>query len=416
MKREILLAIGGVILGSVLGEVLAAVTNIHPVWLRITVDVLLGGLGLGIVWLATREVHRKRGAIQVFLPDWKGLREGDFYQDGAIQKKGFDQAESEARGIPDALDVGYNGMHESVSAQELLASMQEHYRKGSTYFIMTMSDKVENILPSFKAWHRQCVNSKAAEPILIVTVASAPGLADAENGVVRWYIRSQEESQDLANHLERYVQKAATFAITHTPGSCDSTYGAKGVELFCRYFDGEVPSDLKFYVTARTAKAAVQAFFSKCSAQPDDWPETGAVSTWPGVFVVGYGDMVRNTVTELIQSGYAGYIACTSTFTDPQWRPQQDLLKTTKAEIFTVRPRLRKGGDHFAENDRNVVFLFARKTLLRTLNFTAGNTDSKTFLAKWTSVAEEGSDALDQIYLQEGDIEVQLKVLYACEL
>jgi hypothetical protein len=416
MKREILLAIAGVILGAVFGEVLAAVTQIRPRELRIAVDILLAGVGLLVVWLATREVRSKGGPIQVFLPEWNGVREGDFYQDGAIQRKGFDQAEIEARRIPDVLGVQYNEMHEDKSAQEILKLMEKHYREGSSYFIMTMSSKVEDVLPSFKAWHRQCVNSKKTEPILIVTVASAPDLADAENGVVRWYIRSEEESQDLANWLERFVQKAATFAITHTAGNCDSTYGAKGVDLFCRYFDGKVPPDLKFYVTARTAKAAVQAFLAKCKGQPNDLPEATAATPWPGVFVVGYGDMVKNTVTELIEGGYAGYIACTSTFTDPQWRPSELLLNTSKAEIFTVRPRLRNADEHLPENNRNVVFFFARKTLLRTLRLTAGNIDPKTFLAKWTSATEEGPHALDQIYLKEGDIEVQLKVENARKL
>src|SRR5207248_833033 len=130
-----------------------------------------------------------------------------------------------------------------------------------------------------------------------------------------------------------------------------------------------------------------------------------------GIFVVGYGDMVKNTLTALIEGGYEGCIVCTSTLTDKQWQPAEEIMNKEKVKIFTVLPQLRRPHDHLIGDNRNVVFLFARKTLLRVVKLSAGRTDSKAFLEDWMSGKEDGPDELKQDYLKCGDTLVRLRIV-----
>ena len=269
---------------------------------------------------------------------------------------------------------------------------------------MTMSTKVEEIKDGFKEWHASFKWRKSRAPILIVTVASAPHLADAKNGIVRWYIRSEEESEKLADHLNCLgYKRAAAFGVTDHDGTHNSTYGIGGITKFreeFEQFNGTVPDEMCFYVTAKTASAQVKRFFS--SYRKDEKL---------GIFVVGYGEMVKNTITELISGGYEGCIVCTSTLTDKQWQPPKHLMD--KANIFTVLPRLKNHGDHFSVKDHYVVFFFARKTLLRVLKLTAKTTNAKIFLESWMNGLEEGPEELNQEYLKCGDILVRLRTVNA---
>ena len=363
--------------------------------------------GGGVTWLITWFIKRKSkysevqiGPIQVFLPQWVGETDDDFYQDGVTQMEGFAQGESEARVIHQPLKVDYNPMYENSSGAQLLQCMQKLYEeRHSMYFIMTMSSKVEEISAGFKAWHNQCVSANKAPPVLIATVASAPELADVKNGIVRWYIRSDEESRDLANKLDKLgFASAAAFCITRTPGMCDDRYGKEGFQKFCEYFDGKVLPGFCFYVTAKTVKAHVKNFLDKI-------PETEKC----GVFVIGYGDMVKNTLTELITGGYNGCIVCTSTLTDPHWQPPANVLVMAQAQstqIFTVLPA---PIDHWVGKNRNVVFLFARKTLMRVLKLTAGQTKTQAFLNKW--LEKDPEETLKQTPQIDGDIEVKVRIV-----
>jgi hypothetical protein len=411
------------LVGGAIGYLLTYVADISAQW---KLPVVLGAAAVGTFanWFADRksrketliESPKKRsitadsprtaiGPIQVFLPDRDRKSEGDFYQDGATQWDGFRQAQKEARGMHDALDVEYQSMLIESGRNEVLRKMQELYtEKGSRFFVMTMSSKLEEIRDGFKAWHTQCTVEGMSAPILVATVASAPGLADAGKGMVRWYVRSEEESHLLADYLDKLgVNCAGAFCITDTPGVADNAYGTEGLKHFRTWFAGNVREDLQFHVTARNARAQVQQFFSKC--EPGECP---------GVFVIGYGDMIKNTVTELIAGGYQGCIVCTSTLTDPQWQPEEPWDPRT-LRIVTVRPRLANTNERLEGLNRNVVFFFARKTLLRVLNLTAKSTDAKTFLRNWKDRQGEDPHALNQEYLANGDILVHLRTVEADE-
>ncbi len=203
MKKDIALLVVGAILGVLAGEMLALVASIHLLWLRIVFDSSLA-VSLGVLaffWSTNQD--GKHGAIQVFLPKWDdSALKGDFYQDGRVQYEGFKQADiHDGANISSRLEVKYQPLYEYSTAKEILDLMEQLYKEGSTYFVMTMSGKAGLILDGFKQWHNQIVGTgrnrekrNKLAPVLIVTVASAPGLADAENGIVRWYIRSEERA------------------------------------------------------------------------------------------------------------------------------------------------------------------------------------------------------------------------------
>jgi ABC-type branched-subunit amino acid transport system substrate-binding protein len=353
-----------------------------PEWTHI---IAIFGMFLFGLWFVLLDQQGKNGPVQVYLPLWDQTISGDFYQDGYIQRLGFDQAIKEAAREGIATNVNFNKMHQDNTCQTTLDEMKDQYRKGSRIFVMTMSGKVQEISEGFKKWHNSftTARSKRRAPILIVTVASAPNLADVKSGIVRWYIRSEEESRLLADYLRICGYTcAAAFGVTHTDGTTDSAYGREGVKQFCEEFQdigGTVQPNMRFFTTAKSAKNEVAKFLTRLNH-----------GCRTGIFVVGYGDMVKNTLQELIGGGYEGCIVCTSTLTDRQWQPSESGWNKDRLKIFTITPRLSNPTDNLTGNDRNVVFFFAKKTLLRVLKMTARNLNTTTFLDKWT----DGIDAM----------------------
>jgi len=195
---------------------------------------LIGGFCFKIYSFFQKPLPRDP-SICVFLPDSTHSSDGAFYQDGAVQKKGFDSALLDAEQLPNRLKVVFHEMKRDDPPDQLLKTMQELYDKdGATFFIMTMSGKVLGVRDHFKNWHNECVRQGRREPILIATVASAPDIADASSGILRWYVRSEEESSLLAEYLrwKEAVDRVAVFFITRTAGLSDDAYGRRGMEVF----------------------------------------------------------------------------------------------------------------------------------------------------------------------------------------
>jgi hypothetical protein len=344
--------------------------------------------------------------IQVFLPDWERPTDGAFYQDGLVQERGFVKAVQDADSIPNKLPVSYQRMYHTDSAETLLGSMKRLYtEQGSTFFVMTMSTKVEAVRKGFIAWHRECVCEGKPAPVLIATVASAPDLADISGGVVRWYVRSEEESSLLAEyvHWKLGVSHAVVFYITRNAGQADDSYGQRGMEVFRNRFLALGGATAEAHsVTAATAKSEVEHFLTTFKTNaPDATREVAA-------FVVGYGEMVKATVHELILQGFQGPIVCASTLTEPDWQPADC---SADHRMFTVLPRLKGVDGRLDSADRNVVFFFAKLSLRRVLEWTAEDPDPRKFLERWPRGAKESP--LDEEYLANGDIIVNLEAVEA---
>jgi hypothetical protein len=363
------------------------------------------GMFLSLLYgLAVQFISLTAITVQVFLPNPDRGDDGAFYQDGAVQKKGFDKALDEAEKIPGKLKVEFNFMKRDDTPEIIMAAMKESYEKrGGTFFVMTMSTKIGAIRAHFERWHDDCVRRGKREPVLIATVASAPDLPNAASGIVRWYIRSDEESALLAEFMrwKLGVTHVAIFSICRNAGVADDTYGRRGMEVFRDRFEALGGSDLKVYnVNATSANGEVTKFLAET-----DWRQFESTNE-VGVFVVGFGDMVRNTLAELIASKFAGPIVCASTLSEPEWQPKDT---TADARLFTVLPRFAKPHAKFHGYDRNMVFYFSKNTLLRVLEMTASDPASSTFIERWKH--GERDPQLDQEYLANGDTIVQLDVV-----
>lgn len=345
-------------------------------------------------------------SIRVFLPDWQTNSDDAFYQDGRVQKRGFDQAIEDTSRLAHKLNVQFEPMSKEETPAQLLKRMKELYENGTTFFVMTMSAKVQALQESFGDWHKECKDKKLPTPILVTTVASAPSLADRSVGILRWYIRSDEESSLLAEYMrwKLAVTRVGVFYITRNSQQSDDPYGNRGMVLFRDRFIrlGGIGTDvIPLSVTAEIAQSRVQDFLDRY------YRNKLQNTTGVGVFVVGYGDMVKHTMTELITQGFKGPIVCTSTLTEPQWQPRDT---SADGRIFTVLPSLKDHEAKLQGDDRNVVFLFAKKTLHRLLELTQIGTDPKSFLDRWGTTPDV-EPPFDQEQLADGDIAVQLEVI-----
>jgi hypothetical protein len=345
-----------------------------------------------------KKEFRHKPSIAVFVPDEKRVLEGAFYQDGVVQRKGFESALLDAEQLPNKLEVSFYDMKRDDTPNQLLIEMKALYiKQGATYFIMTMSGKVIGLREHFKNWHAECVKQGKREPILIATVASAPNIADASNGILRWYVRSEEESSIIAAYLrwKMAIERAAVFFI-------DDAYGNKGMEVFRNRFKFSLGglSIEPFPMNTGDAKREVKRFLDNYHNNTDHNIDR------TGVFVVGYGEMVRETLNELVAQGFEGPIGCASTLTEPDWQPN-NLIADNR--IVTVLPRLLDPQAKLCGNDRNIVYFFAKETLHRVLALTANDSDSRTFIERWKR-DDNIKSRLEQECLANGDIIVQLDV------
>ena len=364
----------------------------------------------GGIWYAAR-AKPQPASIVVFAPDWRKAADGSFYQDGVVQKRGFDKAELECEGVPNRLRVEYAPMNESDSAEVLLQEMKQFHARGAVFFVMTMSTKIESVRNGFIQWRSECSREGTRLPVLVTTVASAPNLADAANGIVRWYVRSEEESELVAEYLrwKKGIEHVCIFYITRTPGQSDNGYGRCGMEVFRDRFGALKPRELHepldiegHGVTADTAATEVTTFVRQYRSNGNQ--KTRSVA----VFVVGYGNMVSATVNALISQEFDGPIVCTSTLTEPEWQP---IDQSADNRIFTVLPRAQTSRQALEGNDRNVVFFFSKETLRRVLEWTAADPNPDSFLNRW--VHGKDSKRLSEEYLANGDIVVRLDIVDA---
>lgn len=349
--------------------------------------------------------------VQVFLPDWNPSASSPFYQDGVEQKDGFDQALNDVdEYLHGRLEAQFQRMQEGDNgSRDLLPKMKRLYmEQKATYFVVTMSAKITGVLEGFHRWHSECRDAGQRVPILIATVASAPGLADSDRGSVRWYVRSEEENSLLATCLawKHGVSRAGVFYVQHTPNRDNSVYGNRGREQFKSRFCSLVPGAIVDTVGVAGPDAAerVRQWLHDIEGLP--------LVTKTGAYIVGYGDMLKATLSNLIEGDFKGHIACVSTLTGSTWQPEN---RSLDHRIFTVRPRLKRQDDAITGDNRSVVFFFARETLRRVLEMTSQDPNALSFLARWkkgeNATRHDLDDALDQEHLVNGDVVIHLDVI-----
>jgi hypothetical protein len=324
--------------------------------------------------------------VAVFYPD-PSLK-GAPYEDGKVQLQGF---QSTSDDYPDARLETYRFPAENDNRSfkaELMPKIQDLYKNGYRIFIVTMSAASTGIKTAFKEWATQYKGNDDA-PILIATVASAPGIADAEAGIFRFYVRSQEEASELARYAawKDGLEKVGVFYV-------DDPYGEGGRDTFNHEFHLDLGRQTENYDVQKSGSNAsqrVREFMVRA--------QTARV----GAFVVGYDAMLRETVEDLVKSGFRGPILCSSTLTAPAWQPR---VNTDGHEIVTVVPH--RDGPH-AQAEDNVVFFFSRITLRRALQCASQSRTAREFTLHWQ---RQGNDngGIEAHHLVDGDAIIPMAV------
>lgn len=323
-------------------------------------------------------------------------------QDGIAQKQGFELAikEFDEENGPQ-VTIPRSFIYGTDTYQDVIKEMKNLYKEDNvSIYIVTMSGLVKPLRAMFKAW-RDSITDLDKQPVLIATVTSAPDIADIKNGILRFYIRSTEEADNLAKYA--YWKLGATDAGVFY---ISDTYGRWGAITFSNEFKrlgGNAPIC--------------------CEIMNDPKDSVNVISNWVRndnksnscALIVGYGDMLKRTIEELDNHHYKGTILCVSTITNEMWRPK---AVCPHAPLVTVVPERAQLPTPYPPEDYNVVLFFSKLTLLKALDCARNSKTTSEFIEHWQTntphpphnkdLAEE--NGLSVSYLSDGDVIIKLKV------
>lgn len=342
--------------------------------------------------------------IAVFHPKLNGNRAACL--DAQAQREGFDDAfETFDGGVNRSarhfVEYDFYEPDKERFAADTLARMQELYTKHDVrVFIITMSSAVQRIRSDFKAW-RDHIAVPGERPLLLCTVASTPGLADIESGILRYYVRTEEEAIGLARYARwaRDVESIAVLFVTKEVGKRNDIYGESNRAVFTEEFTtigGRIAAELEIDPDGHTADRQVRA----------------ALASLPparrGVYVAGYGTMFREALDALVQQRFNGVVFCTSTISEDDWRP----AGSDQLDLVTIEPTRRKSARPASGFERKVVRFMARQTLLRALECAKDSRTTADFLRYWQKNSEGGvADELEVEYIANGDTLIKVRPL-----
>src|SRR5262249_54562527 len=151
-------------------------------------------------------------------------------------------------------------------------------------------------------WRRQLAERDA--PILICAVASAPDIANRKDGIFRFYVRSEEEAQELSRFAawKLGLKRLGGFYVTDS-AERPNAYGYGGFTTVSHEFGRDLHGTVEPYpvlATGRNASAEVARFAA--NAQGAD----------VGALIIGYDTMLKETLKTLIASRFTGPILTTS--------------------------------------------------------------------------------------------------------
>ena len=362
---------------------------------------LIAALGLSWVKAAVGEVGLRRLKVAVFYPD--PSRPGPAYEDGAIQQSGFRTAYDEfTQRSALAQEPAWNPYllpqdNRNISLRDaLLPRIQQLHKEGYRVFILTMSAAAQDLRPVFESWRRQLPEREA--PILISTVASAPNIANRADGILRFYVRSEEEANELSRFAawKQGLKRLGVFYVTDS-AERPNAYGYGGFSTVLHEFGKDLHGTVEphpVFANGLNASAEVAKFVA--TAQNAD----------VGAFIIGYDTMLKETLKALIVSRFAGPILTTSTLTEPKWQPEDTSRDST---IYTAIPhRDEVEGRPAAES--GVVYLFSKLTLASTLKCASLSSDVRTFVDCWERDTSEASGLAGVTHLSNGDTVIPMVV------
>lgn len=302
--------------------------------------------------------------IAVFFPNPEHV--GSAYQDGKIQRDGFKAARetfarSANRDVATTFEVysfDNNNDNGEISRTEdrIISKMKDLYKSSSRtrIFIVTMSSISYKVKPLFISWRESL--PKIDRPVLIFTVASSPELAHSEVGVYRTYVRSEEETDVLADFAANTnLKNIGVFYITQNINKDDELYGSNSKKLFIKKFtNGNQDRKTHSFEILSNGSNADTAIAKFLDISND--PSSGAL-------VIGYGDMLSKTLQSLVARKFVGVILSTSTLSQNEWL---ESINFNDIRIAYAYPRFSESPPPPAEG--GVVSLFSKNTLLKALH------------------------------------------------
>lgn len=254
----------------------------------------------------------------------------------------------------------------------MTARFEELYDQGIRYFIVTMSDTVLQLTDgeSDSAWAQFSARHPIDPPVLIATVASAPlpvG-ADVSRGVIRNYIRSDDEVNQFAAYLDargRDLDTTELFVVY-----IKDRYGDKAIGLIRERIEPRV--EIIGIEAESPTQEARAAEFDKVVSDLNEKIGNNAL-----VILVGYGDMVVGMLDRLNNLAQRNpdridEVLVVSTLTEKTWQP--DFYKRAAGQtqdqfirrITTLAPFATGGADlpgKFKECEDGAVCQFSYMTL-----------------------------------------------------
>ena len=234
---------------------------------------------------------------------------------------------------------------------------------------------------------------------MVATVASAPNIANRENGIFRYFIRSTEESSVLANYIKSLnTTEVGVFFV-------DDEYGRRAKEILDSLLLGDGITIRPFLIglsdEETSIRTSVPAFIGRLTSGAN------AVAV-----IIGYGSMMKSMVENLEHpatgQGFSGKILSASTFTEESWRPSLDGVTD---RIRTVGP----GALDLNRSKRGVVYQFSYLTLMRALNCRNARGHEALWNC-WSGPSEVGADWARVEFTTDGDsVVTSLRLLKVAE-
>lgn len=346
--------------------------------------------------------------VAVLLPDKEtGLVADNAARQWAGFKLALEDNQVELEDLPEYVHHFSYPVQGREQKQALIDRLEGWYQGGKRVFIITMSGAVTAIKTEFIEWAES--KPEYDRPILVATVASAPGVADRKNGVFRHYIRSKDESNVLATYIEsQNINEVKVFYV-------NDKYGQEAWEIL-----NERLSSLG--ITIPPSPVELSDNEEKIQNLVSDWLRNSMGRKNGVVVIVGYGLMVNRMLEalrnlEIRGSRFEGKILVVSTLTEEIWRPSylgDDSSQSRDPQfanrIYTVGP-----GKRDPDAMKNgVVFQFSYLTLDRAIACSQSR-GIEAFWSCWknqsTPTSRTGQQWGTVEYMADGDSYVWLQLL-----
>lgn len=267
------------------------------------------------------------------------------YQDGIRQLLGFTELLKDNPDYTSDFEFVIYDHDMNIAAAE--NAIRKEMRRGTKYFIVTMSKIAKPISAKFENLIKE-EGVESNKPILISTVASSPKVTTQKSLCYRYYIRSQDESKELALAVAKDKNIKSVVAI-----AVEDDYGRGAIEEFQNNWkDGVFAKPI--YINSGTKD--IEGYLETISNQKNEIDNSCAI------FIAHYGNGIDNIIRVLNQLNIKRPIYATSTLSVKQWRdPIKEILD--KQDWYTCIPKY-KSSD---ENHKDIIKDFMKYALQKTI-------------------------------------------------